>query len=541
MNPDLSVIIVTWNSAQWIEKCLRSLAEHAQTLKQEVIVVDNASEDETAQLIRGNFGEVQLIESSENLGFAKGCNRGLDQASGKFLWLLNPDTELIGDAPALLASALQSEKEAGITGAMLLDERGLPAVSFGDFPDWRYVLSRFLPLRRFLPDSSLPQYGRIPEEGEITIREVDWISGANLFFRREVLQRVGKLHPRFFAFFEDVDFCRRARNAWLRSYLVPEAKVIHYAGRSFVAHQRPAKHIFLESELLYFRRHLPHPEWARRLFLTNASLKLIEASLTKKSKRRNSLMERRNILRLPLPSKGGFSLMPPNGDSQSTEFSIIIPLYNRAHLLPRSIQSVLEQKHVAHEKIEIIVCNDGSTDNPQEALQEALGNQLRQIPVQIRWLSLPHSGLPGRARNAGLSVAQGIIIAFLDSDDRWLPHHLQTLQRAFRRHPKLGMVITGFRFSHLIPRPDGSFMERFRKAPQSSRSIITDCVAIRRKVVEQFGGFGEEDFMEDFYYWHRLMPEIEYKRLRRKTAIFSFARGGDHLSYRFERIRSRYA
>jgi len=129
----------------------------------------------------------------------------------------------------------------------------------------------------------------------------------------------------------------------------------------------------------------------------------------------------------------------------------------------------------------------------------------------------------------------------LDSDDRWLPNHLCTIQQAFRRHSNLGMIITGFRFSHLVRGRDGRFIERFQKPPQSRRSIITDCVAIRREVAEKLGGFGEEDFMEDFYYWHRLMPEIEYKRLRRKTAVFSFARGGDHLSYRFERIRSQYA
>jgi len=541
VNAELSVIIVTWNSANDIERCLSSLLAHSRMLTQEIIVVDNASKDGTPRVIQEKFEQIRLIGSQENLGFAQACNRGIEESRGQFLWLLNPDTELVNDAPSLLAQALVEKREAGIAGAMLYDGAGLPTVSYGDFPDWWYVVSRLFPMRRLFPDAWLPQYGRTPRATEKEVRQVDWISGANLFFRREVLQRAGRLHPRFFAFFEDVDFCRRARHALFRSYLVPQSKVIHYGARSFSQRPKTAKHIFLESELLYFRRHLRHPDWARRLFLVKTSLTYLEAVLTRKQERRAFLQQRLETLRRRLPTKGGFSIASHDDRQSEIEFSIIIPVYNRARLLPRAVRSILEQRGVSLHRIEAVICDDGSTDNPREVLEEMLGKAQEALPIQIVWISLAHSGFPGPVRNAGMAVARGRIIAFLDSDDRWLADHLRTMKGAFDRNPELGMVITGFRFSQLAYAADGRLIETYQKPPHTPRSIITDCVAIRRSVVSQMGGFGEEDFAEDYYYWHRLMSEIEVRRLRRKTAVFSFLRRGDHLSYRFERLRSRYA
>jgi glycosyltransferase involved in cell wall biosynthesis len=272
-----------------------------------------------------------------------------------------------------------------------------------------------------------------------------------------------------------------------------------------------------------------------------ASLSYLEAVLTRKQERRAFLQRRLETLRRRLPTKGGFSIALHDDRQSEIEFSVIIPIYNRARLLPRAVRSILEQRGVSLHQIEVVICDDGSTDNPREVLEETLGQTQDTLPIQVIWLSLAHSGFPGPVRNAGMAVARGHIIAFLDSDDRWLADHLRTMKGAFDRNPELGMVITRFRFSQLAYAADGRLIETYQKPPHTPRSIITDCVAIRRSVFSQMGGFGEEDFAEDYYYWHRLMSEIEVRRLRRKTAVFSFLRGGDHLSYRFERLRSRYA
>jgi glycosyltransferase involved in cell wall biosynthesis len=200
---------------------------------------------------------------------------------------------------------------------------------------------------------------------------------------------------------------------------------------------------------------------------------------------------------------------------------VIIPTYNRPLHLKRAVESVLNQQGVNLESIEILVIDDGS-----------------EIPVSGSFASHPsvrvhridHLGKAGQVRNVGLGLAKGEIVAYLDSDDRWEPGHLRQILRVFRRHQETGVVITGFRFERLRVR-DGRIEVVPEKPFHPQRVIITDAVAHRRMCFDRLGGFPDLDFQEDYYYWRRLMDHFPTRRIRAKTAVYSFTEGGDNVSF----------
>lgn len=238
----LSIIIVSWNTQDLLRRCLASIKEGAGELLIEVIVVDNGSHDGTPEMIRAEFSEVILIEPEENLGFSAGNNVGLARSQGKWLMLLNPDTEIIGDALPQLVAFLQAHPTVGVVGADLFYADGLHQATRHRFPSafTLFVASTplhnlFKPLLRryYMEDSPLGAMegggdGAMGREGEL----VDWLSGAALLLRREVYDVVGGLDERFFMYFEETDWQRRIKAAGWSIYFVPHATIRHYEDAS---------------------------------------------------------------------------------------------------------------------------------------------------------------------------------------------------------------------------------------------------------------------------------------------------------------------
>ena len=258
----ISVVIVTYNNADVIEDCLRSLLETAPTRGLDVTVVDNASSDGTAAVVTGRFPGVTFVANARNLGFAAGNNEGARMTSGDRLLLLNPDTVVRPGALAALADALDARPDLGIVGAFLVDCSLEPAMSYGEFPTLGWALAQTAPVRR-LGVKSRRRVGGVPARSEAS-HDVDYVSGACLMIRRGLWESLGGLDEEFFAYFEETDLCLRARKAGWCVGFVAEGEVQHLEGASFAGRSVERAVRFHEGLVRFFAKNLGV---ARTLFL----------------------------------------------------------------------------------------------------------------------------------------------------------------------------------------------------------------------------------------------------------------------------------
>jgi hypothetical protein len=232
---DLSIVIVNWNTRDLLRDCLASLPAATAGLAVEILVVDNASRDGSTAMVRAEHPGTRLIESGANLGFARANNLALRDADpgAAAILLLNPDTVCPPGSLAQLRAFLIATPDAAAAGPLLVGADGRPRVSGGDFPAVRHhLLSCLDPQRRWLPGRlRRAGLGRIPGAGEPG-GPVDYVTGACLMLKREALATVGDLDERFFMYFEETDWCRRARAAGWRVYLRPGVRVVHLEGRA---------------------------------------------------------------------------------------------------------------------------------------------------------------------------------------------------------------------------------------------------------------------------------------------------------------------
>ncbi|MDQ3069283.1 MAG: glycosyltransferase family 2 protein [Acidobacteriota bacterium] len=231
--PDLSIVIVTFNSSREIAACLASLPPALDGMASEVIVVDNASSDGTARLVADGFPGVRLIETGANLGFSGGVNAGLRAATGRYAAWLNPDSRVIDGRFKDVVDWLDAHPAVGIAGLKLVDEHGGVEPSSRGFPSYHSALGhRYSLLTRIWPANPLSRrYLRTGAE-RTGVGQADWVSGAALVHRRELGEQLGGLDERFFMYCEDVDFCYRAmQRQWETRYL-PLVTVLHEIGAS---------------------------------------------------------------------------------------------------------------------------------------------------------------------------------------------------------------------------------------------------------------------------------------------------------------------
>lgn len=206
--------------------CLESVYADARSGQWEVIVVDNASSDGSADMVRERFGAATLIASDENLGFARANNLAMERATGGVFLLLNSDTRVMPGALGGVVDHMAAETEVGAAGPMLLNEDGSLQPSCGTAPSLRSEVVRKLLLHRLLPSFK----GSVASHQEE--RTVDWVTGACLFVRREVVARVGPLDPEIFMFYEDIEWCLRIRRAGWKIGYHPGHHVVHLGGQS---------------------------------------------------------------------------------------------------------------------------------------------------------------------------------------------------------------------------------------------------------------------------------------------------------------------
>lgn len=228
---DLSILIVTWNSERWIERCLQSIPAACDGLAYEVVVYDNASDDATLARMNGN---VRILRGPHNDGFAAGINRAFDASKGRYLFLLNPDSALEPGALAKLFAFLEAHPHVAAAAPLLVDEEGGGSqreFQLRRLPSAGTLIKEVLGIGKLFPKSSARYRYRDLDLAEP--RRIEQPAAAAFLMRRDVYNAVGPLDEQFSpAWFEDVDYCRRLAQQKKEIYVVPGAIVRHFGGAS---------------------------------------------------------------------------------------------------------------------------------------------------------------------------------------------------------------------------------------------------------------------------------------------------------------------
>jgi len=258
-DPVLSILIVSYNGAEYLNRCLLSIRAFPPPVSYEVIVIDNGSSDESPELVESFFPEVQLIQNGENLGFAAANNRGIEQCKGEIILFLNSDTELRPHSLTPLLRHLDKHPEVGIVGPTELHTTGRAYPSISLFPNLIYIFLTHTTLRhRFYKNKWFHPYRKKWEKAQRLRRPipVDRVSGATLMIRRKVLDAIGIFDETYFFYMEETDLCKRTHNAGWEVHFVPSAEIIHHGG----ATTKKIGNGILSlsgtlSELIFFRKH----------------------------------------------------------------------------------------------------------------------------------------------------------------------------------------------------------------------------------------------------------------------------------------------
>lgn len=251
---DLSIIIVSYNVRQLLRRCLQSIAEGQGDLDVQIVVVDSGSDDGSADMVSSEFSHVALIARDENVGFPRGNNLGLSRARGRHVLLLNPDTIVVGQALSRMVSYLDAHPQVGALGPQLRFPDGQIQSSRRRFPTVAMAFFESTWLEPWAPQRVLAYY-RMLDHADDATAEVDWVVGAALMVRRQVVRQVGFLDEGYFMYSEELDWCRRIRDAGWKVVYLPTAQVIHYVGKSS-EQAVTARHIhFQRAKLRYFRKY----------------------------------------------------------------------------------------------------------------------------------------------------------------------------------------------------------------------------------------------------------------------------------------------
>ncbi len=259
---NLSIILVTWNSEDDIIECLTSIINglpKEDSFKYETVIVDNASSDNTVQVIENFikvFGfKIKFIKNQYNLGFTKACNQAIHSSTGEFILILNPDTEVIGDALIKLYDFLKNNKDSGVVAPQLISLYGDIHYSCRTFPKYRDMFFELFFLSTLFPKNRFFSRWKMRYFSHNEMREVEQPMGAALLLNRSILEKVGGMDERFIMFFNDVDFCKRIHDAGYKLYFYPESKFRHVQGTS-VYKDRSAMILHWNNDCLnYFRKH----------------------------------------------------------------------------------------------------------------------------------------------------------------------------------------------------------------------------------------------------------------------------------------------
>ncbi|MFH1142213.1 MAG: glycosyltransferase family 2 protein [Candidatus Uhrbacteria bacterium] len=281
----VSIIIINYKVADLVERCLASVYEHTQGVSFEIYLIDNASGDDMVSRISTKFPQVNIIANNQNLGFAVACNQGIQLSRGEYVLLLNPDTELKDDAISQVVSKMHGEPKVGIAGIHLVNPDGSHQSSgVRRFPKPLDQLLIMLKVPHLFRPKSVANYLMSDFDYRDTA-DVDQVMGAFFCIRRQLINQIGPLDQGFFIWFEEVDFCRRAKNAGWRVRYYHNVEAIHHRGTSFGQVSTFRKQAWIRHSLRrYMKKHYGIAAWLLFVILEPLFILLAAVAQIVKSK-----------------------------------------------------------------------------------------------------------------------------------------------------------------------------------------------------------------------------------------------------------------
>jgi GT2 family glycosyltransferase len=261
---DLSIIILNYNTNDFLLPCIKGIIEHTVDLDYEIIIVDNNSTDGTVsyieQRIIPKYDSVKLIKNKSNKGFAHGNNLGMKHANGDYYLIMNSDILIWDNALKKLVEFMNNNPKAGIAGPRLLSPDGSLQYFAYEFPSPLVLLYRRTPLARFdFAKKAISKY-LMTNWDHLQNKTVDWVQGSCMIVRKSATQKIGLMDEQFFMFLEDTDWCRRIWKAGYQVWYVAEIEIIHYHGRAssvgkfYMALFNKMSWVHLNSAIKYFRK-----------------------------------------------------------------------------------------------------------------------------------------------------------------------------------------------------------------------------------------------------------------------------------------------
>ena len=250
-----SIILANYNGSFFLEDCLKSIQNIVVCGDNyEVIIIDNASTDDSVNLIKNKFPSFKLICSQVNLGFGKANNLGVKHSQGDRILFLNTDTVLVENTPKILSDYLNQYKEIGIISPRITFRDGSYQLSCGKLPN---LVIEFIDKIRYGLDRKWHHvFGSLYNKQYATVQEMGWLTGACLMMRRDVFEQLGGFDESFFMYFEDKDICKRVHEAGWKVVYYPKTSLIHLLGGSSSSVKKSVNTYYRDSQLYYYQKHL---------------------------------------------------------------------------------------------------------------------------------------------------------------------------------------------------------------------------------------------------------------------------------------------
>jgi hypothetical protein len=269
---ELSVIIVNWNSAELLRTCLKSVLSSSATCDLEVLVIDNASYDGSAEMVANEFPSVTFIQSEENMGFSGGNNRAFQESSGKNVLFLNPDTELVDDALGTMLAVLKTRPDAGVIGPKLVNpDLSVQIDCMRAFPTILNQLFDSSATRKVFAKFDFGGVKPVIEESNDPV-SVEMLPGTCVMLRREVFDQAGRFNEKYFMYAEDVELSYQVKNAGWTNYYVARAAVIHHGGRSSEQKGESFFSTVMMRETVWQFLRATHGQWYAQVYRTTICL-----------------------------------------------------------------------------------------------------------------------------------------------------------------------------------------------------------------------------------------------------------------------------
>jgi N-acetylglucosaminyl-diphospho-decaprenol L-rhamnosyltransferase len=253
--PDITVVLVNYNTGHLFNRLFTSLEAARGNLIVQLIVVDNASRDQSVTILRSKYPDVEVIENANNVGFGRANNQAIQHALGKYVLLLNTDAFVSSDTLRKTINFMEAHPKCGVLGVKLVGEDGSAQPGCRTFPT---------PWNTFLLATGLDGSWSSSEcnsSNPVSLTECDWVTGCYYLVRKTVIDQIGLFDPRYFMYFEEVDHCRRVRQSGWKIVYYPDTEVVHLGGESaksqgpITVTSQQVLAFQVESELLYFRKY----------------------------------------------------------------------------------------------------------------------------------------------------------------------------------------------------------------------------------------------------------------------------------------------